>query len=100
MIRSAVLREQEMTEGVKKSLSSSWEDIVQHIFKDDKEDHDRLQNKFMAVLSGSAIDQEFTKECTNSQGVVTAYNNGLQGSQEHRLQNLLSGFMTCIMLVD
>ena len=46
---------------MKKLLPSVWEDIVEHIFKDGKEDYDRLQNWFEAVLNGSTKEDDFRK---------------------------------------
>ena len=86
MIRCAVLREKNMPQAMKKALHRIWEDMVENIFKDGKEDHNRLQRKFEAVLNGSAKEDEFTKTCPNSPIIVTSYNTELQGSSLLRTQ--------------
>ena len=61
MILSAVIHEKDIPCILKKVLPSVWEDIVEHIFKDGKEDYDRLQNWFEAVLNGSTKEDDFRK---------------------------------------
>ena len=59
MILSAILHEQGMSSTMKKTLPNILEEVVRYIFKHGKEEHDKLQVKFRAVLNGSSQDDEF-----------------------------------------
>ena len=100
VILSAILHEQGMCPTMKKVLPNIWEEVVRYIFKDGKEEHERLQVKCLAVVNGSTQDDEFRDTGLDPPINVTSYNNDMKGSPEHRLENILSRKIDEVMLVD